>query len=234
MNMLMKRFSKTIQLLLMLVLPFLCHSQNEKRDYQKVKLGLTVSPSVNWVRTVGADMKNNKLRFGFNYGFVFDYHFSENYALGTGINMNHQSFGLRFFPDSTAPLQHAFNIQSIQIPLTLKLKTKEIGYMTYYGQLGVLASARVSGKAKLQNDFDGTEKLNITAVPRTQLFNFSLNAGGGIEFSVAEKTSILAGLEYHNGFVNQFRIPQGATQGVAFTNNKATLNEFVLRLGVLF
>ncbi len=105
--------------------------------------------------------------------------------------------------------ERVYKATYITIPLLLKLKTKEIGMMTYFGQFGVNSSFRWSVKAddkvtSLRGTSAGaTEtktKLNVTK--DASFFMATLNFGAGAEMNLSGSTSLLIGLNYNLGFTN--------------------------------
>lgn len=131
----------------------------------------------------------------------------------------------------------------VTLPFTLKLKTPEIGIMTYYGQFGINTSVRaksrvndevraaVSGGSATQTDLLNSSDMNI--------FMFALNVGGGAEMNVAGSTSFVFGLNWYNGFSNVlkseskylFRTPSNNSEA---TKQNAKASAIVLTVGVLF
>lgn len=105
--------------------------------------------------------------------------------------------------------ERVYKATYITIPLLLKLKTKEIGMMTYYGQFGVNSSFRWSVKADdkvtVQNTStagatDTKSKINVTK--DASFFMATLNFGAGAEMNLSGSTSLLIGLNYNLGFTN--------------------------------
>lgn len=107
--------------------------------------------------------------------------------------------------------ERVYRASYITIPLGLKMKTKEIGMFTYYGQIGVNSSIRwkasADDKLTVINDVtnqlgasDSKSKVDITK--DMSLFNESLNFGLGAEMNLAGSTSFTFGLNYNMGFTN--------------------------------
>ena len=99
------------------------------------------------------------------------------------------------------------NLQYVEIPLTIKLKTNEIGYITYYGKFGVGTAFLVKARAN-----DVSEDPNITLVvedrdirDKINFFRASLIIGAGMEYSLGGNTSFVASIIYNNGFTNVFQ-----------------------------
>lgn len=99
----------------------------------------------------------------------------------------------------------------ITIPLTLKMKTKEIGALTYYGLIGMNNSFRwkASANDELQVINDNTNILgtndNKSKIDITQdisIYRASLNFGIGGELNFSGSTSLTFGLNYNLAFTN--------------------------------
>lgn len=107
--------------------------------------------------------------------------------------------------------ERQYKISYITIPLTLKMKTKEIGTMTYFGQIGVNTSIRWKATANdnVQVIRDLTGELGTTATQSklditkdVSLVHETLNFGLGTELNLSGSTSIVFGLNYNLGFTN--------------------------------
>lgn len=104
----------------------------------------------------------------------------------------------------------------ITIPLVLKLKTKEIGTMTYFGQFGVNSSFRWKATAndevtKINQSSTSTSVLTLGAseskskvdiTKDVAFFKAALTFGLGAEMNLSGSTSLTFGLNYNLGFTN--------------------------------
>ena len=122
----------------------------------KFRLGFKTSPNLSWFNTDSPHLTTGDKSFRFGYGLNFDIFFAENYAIGTGFNVNKTGGTMSYFQSyigsepSAIPggnpltnmnqiglLSRDISLQYVQVPLTFKMKTPEIGYMTYWGQFGL-------------------------------------------------------------------------------------------------
>jgi opacity protein-like surface antigen len=107
----------------------------------------------------------------------------------------------------------SYNSTNIQIPIMLRLRTKDISGMRYFGQFGLTANIRLRAKAtdkvtkqdKLTpSQFSSPatkEDLNITS--DVNVFNLGLAVGAGAEYNLSGSTSMFAALNFVNlGFTN--------------------------------
>ena len=139
----------------------------------------------------------------------------ENYAFSTGLFLNNTG-GTYTFPFTyddgsgaiTEQLESKLKLRYIEVPLTMKLKTNEIGYITYYGQIGIGTAINIRAKADTETiDITTGEKATLEDVDigdATNLFKASLIIGGGIEFNITGETYLMAGITYNGGFTNSF------------------------------
>lgn len=145
----------------------------------------------------------------------------------------------------------------VTIPLVLKLKTKEIGTMTYFGQFGVNTSFRwkasaddkVTVLAPSPNPGATDAKSKVDVTKDMAFFKASLTFGLGAEMNLSGSTSLTFGLNYNLGFMNSVKGesdyiekktngPNIATSAADYTQSKLPQslksNAVVLTVGILF
>ncbi len=136
-------------------------SQLQAQDAPSVKMGLRVSPNFTWVNIQEGPMSNDGLGLGFSYGVTSDFAMfkSSNYWFGTELsvstipvlcksnselrNVTAKAGSMGTYDTITynpGKVAFSYRIQYLQIPLTIKMKTDEIGNMKYYFQFGVAPS----------------------------------------------------------------------------------------------
>ncbi len=145
----------------------------------------------------------------------------------------------------------------ITIPLMLKLKTKEIGMLTYFGQFGFNTSfiwqANVTDKVTVLPPSAGTggtdtkRKVDVTSDMR--FLKASLAFGGGAEINLSGTTSLVIGLNYNLGFTNVVKSESNyiwkRTNGIDISTNSTDFTQakmpqvlnssaVLLTVGVLF
>lgn len=97
----------------------------------------------------------------------------------------------------------------ISVPILLKLKTREIGAMVYYGQFGLNSFFRWKGRSTdevsvldASNAGAPETKSNLIISKDVSVYNAALNFGLGGEWNLAGTTSMVIGLNYNLGFTN--------------------------------
>ena len=202
-----------------------------------VRFGLQLSPQISWLTAGDAEIKNDGSNFGVAYGLLLDLNIPSNYAFSTGLSISYEGGGLSYvdstkfntFPDNVyaAGTRVDYHLGYIEIPVSLKLMTNKIGYVTYFGQFGILGGINIRSKADitLSNGNNSAEREDFGADVTPG--NISLLLGGGLEYNFTGNTSLLAGLQFANGFVDVTDNPQDY-------KTKSVINHFRLQLGVFF
>jgi hypothetical protein len=132
-----------------------------------VKMGLRVSPNFSWINIQKGSMSNDGLGLGFSYGVTADFAMfkSTNYWLATELSVSTIPVLAKSNTDlkRVVPQQGStgktdtltyragnvnfkYNCQYLQIPLSVKMKTDEIGNMKYYFQFGLAPSFMMKKK----------------------------------------------------------------------------------------
>lgn len=185
---------------------------------QKVELGLQFSPGFAWLKPSDKELKNDGMKFGFNYGVNVDVMFSDNYGIGTGVLMSHRG-GKLVFGDT---LKTNYKFQYLDIPLLLKMRTGEVGYIRYYGTFGVMPGFRLSAKGEAS--YGGATFDEVDIKDQINLLNISLAIGGGIQYILSGTTRLVGGIEFNNGFSDLLKAK----------DQKATSSKLKLIVGVMF
>lgn len=215
---------------------------------QQWKIALHFDPNISWVKPDSKHLSAGKNKLNFGFGVSIDKMFTDNYAIGTGFNIVNTGGQLTYFQErktsdnklkTIAELERTYSLQYAEIPITLKLRTNEIGYITYWAQVGVGLGINI--KAKSDDDVD-YKKIAIDSSGVTVrwddatdepdediededigddigIFRTSLIIGGGIEYNLSGDASIVAGVIFNNAFSN---ILKGS--GVENSNDEPVIN----------
>ena len=175
---------------------------------QTTRLGVCLNPHFAWFTENTDLMKSNGTRTGISGRLVIEHYFAKNYAFATGILLG--SFGGKMvYNDSivfktndteeTVPPQVdvKYKMQFITLPIDLKLKTNQIGYMSYFARLGFNAQVNIGAKADAPPALD-----NDAAGKEVGIFHLAYHFGGGLEYGVGGNTAIILGIDYSNGFID--------------------------------
>jgi hypothetical protein len=138
-----------------------------------------------------------------------DRFFEENYAFILGFGVNNLGGNL-LYSDSTrfiskedtlffTPGQTVkHTLQYLDFPLGLKLKTEELGYATFFLQIGfnpmVNISALVSSNDEVYDKESVRESIHV--------FNLGYHAGIGVEYRLGGSTALVGGIRWTSGLID--------------------------------
>ena len=98
------------------------------------RMGLAMDPNISWMNSRDFEHTTDGGRAHFGYQFMADIMFSETYAFGTGVHVFRTGSQIDFWEPTTdstlSRVSRDFNNQYVELPLTFKFRTKEIGYTT--------------------------------------------------------------------------------------------------------
>lgn len=197
---------------------------------QDTRFTVFVDPQFSWMSSDLKNVESDGSKFGVNIGLNMDNFFAQNYAFTTGISIDNTGGNL-IFEDSTTLKTNGGNeelpegsivhykLQYINIPLGLKLKTNEIGYLTFFANLGINGGINI----KATGEVDDFELDNENISEEISLFNLGYYIGAGAEYSIGGNSAIILGLTYTNGFID-----------ITTDTDRVTLSNFAIRIGILF
>jgi len=224
------------------------------QDFNKFKFGIHVSPSISYIGTDDSRIDGDGTNLGLKLATQAEFFFAENYAIETGIGFHFNSggtlqsqYGGTFFTASELNTPGfpevlgeqailKYSIQYVEIPLALKLRTREFGYLTYYLEapiftLGFRSNVRGTlqggGQSAIAEDIDASKEVSPLAL--------SWGFGGGAEYSISESTRLFGGLQYQNIFTDVTKDKDYTYTGRTRSQDpKAGIGAITLKLGVLF
>ncbi|MCX6290414.1 MAG: porin family protein [Bacteroidetes bacterium] len=201
---------------------------------QKLHFGLKAAPSLAWISSDTKGFASNGSKLGFSYGLITEFKFADHYAFATGIDVAYRGGSSKFSTtDTTAAIvtETSYSLQYIELPLTLKLKTNEIGYLTYFLQFGFSPGLNIRSKADVKttvqigtNPSTATEETDVDIKEGINNMSVSMIIGGGVEYTLSGSTVLLGGITFNNGFMDIINGDQ----------IKANSNYLALTFGVLF
>ena len=167
----------------------------------QVKLGLKFSPSFNNSRTflpsdtLDVNPENGLIKI--SLGLVADMKLTETYYVSSGIMVIPKRVGVSILPEGTgtfAPSTQYFDLQYVQLPVTLKLYTNEVmPDGSLYFQVGGAADIKVYDQP-VEETYDFLDEF-------TNL-DFTVILGGGFEYQAGLNTALFMGVTYNRGLTN--------------------------------
>jgi hypothetical protein len=126
----------------------------------------------------------------------------------------------------------------VEIPLGLKLRTKEFGYVRYFIEPRMSMAFRTQARGNIDDkdaSVDPEEDFDIKS--GVNLLNLSWGIGGGLEYTVSSNTALFGGLAFQSGFTDVSKDKNTlliSNNRQSEEDSKASLRSIVLRLGVMF
>ncbi|WKZ65189.1 MAG: porin family protein [Flavobacteriales bacterium] len=195
----------------------------QAQDDVGVRFGLKLSPNMGWVNPDSKNIKAGGAGLGYTFGLLLELPIGTtgNYRFATGLNLNNmvakwqqdfEYFDAPGGPKKLKELETDVKLQYIELPLTIKLMTNEIGYMRYYAVVGAGNAFNIRARADYvvpqyyANAPTLVEKFEEVTDENLQddiaLYKASLIVGAGLEYNFSGNTSLVTGITYNNGFTN--------------------------------
>lgn len=218
----------------------------------KFRMGLSFSGVVSWFNTDGNDAFVNPsgTRLNIGYGLHTDFGLgtNRNYYFSTGIFVLNTGGTLKYdYPNPDVILHSGNTVERtidyrfnyINIPLTMMLRTNEIGYTVYYARVGLdngINIKSVYNQEDKYNDNSILSKSGESSPDYSSLYRAALHIELGAEFNVTGTTNLFVGITWNNGLNNVF---SKDAQAVNNTDNtlkriKGTSNALMLTVGAYF
>ncbi|MCC6540745.1 MAG: PorT family protein [Flavobacteriales bacterium] len=238
--------------LLILVAATLAAPTLHAQDDAGARFGIKLAPNMSWFKSDTKGIANDGSKIGFTFGLATEFPIGEagNYRFATGLFLN--TVGGKYLQSFTytennqvltKDLSSDVGLQYIQVPLTMKLMTKEIGYMRYYGQLGFDACFNVRAKADFdQVSVDPANGGRITFIKlddedikdNIQPIRAGLVVGAGMEYNFSGSTTLQVGVSYNNGLTNLLKKVEVVDANGAVKKAKMLQNYLELNLAIFF
>ena len=211
-----------------------------------VRLGIKLAPNMAWVRSDTKGLESDGTLIGYSFGLMAEFPFGTNgnYRFATGLFLNNvggkskQTYSTADTSGVTTDILNTsvVKLRYMELPVTMKLMTNEIGYMRYYGQLGIDLGVNLRAKADAETvatsggSVRSTTEEDIDVKESVNALKMGWVLGGGLEFNFSGSTSLVAGITYHSGFTKLYK--KDSFSGL--DNPKSYADYLELTLGVFF
>jgi hypothetical protein len=218
-------------------------STGKAQSGEKAMFGFKISPNFCWVKIMEGPMQNNGLGLGFSYGITGDFSMfnSENYWLATELQITTLPSKVGFTgtllreTDSSDmaynDVRFDYNMQYLQLPISLKMRTTHVEGMGFWFQFGLAPSIAMQSRVSTRSnpeiydaavgvnshkpnettnsvyDFDGGSNATATAqyIDDVAGFRLPMIIGAGIEKELGGNAMFVAGLRFDNAFTDLFK-----------------------------
>lgn len=265
---------KALILILALTLGASYSFAQDENNLKNFRFGLVAAPSLNWYKPEDSKKFDNAgIKAGFGFGLQMEFRLNKVASLVTGVQIHYdrgnlalisltdtanflydtQGQGYLAIEDTAGKTyvryrlnERLYKTNYVVLPIYLKMKTNEIGMMTYFGEFGLLAGIRLKSKTTDEVAFysPGFPKSTLSDNDNTKDMNFmrmQLHIGGGFEYNLSGSTSVFAAAAFNYGFTNVFQknseylgaVTPAQGTWTAF-KQQATANSVSLSVGILF
>lgn len=223
---------------------------------QNVRFGFQLSPAFSWMTTNTNNVNSSGTNLGLKLGMIGEFYFQENYAVTSGIGFFFNTGGTllherpgNFWVNSELPEscrsatqgssampKLKYNLQYVEIPLGLKMRTREFGYLRYFLEPHLGMGFRTQATGDITSEGEQCQDINIRS--DVNLLNLFWGINGGIEYSVSESTSLVGGAGLQFGFLDASKdddvvFPTNPNEPVK-EESRGLIRAFVIKLGVIF
>jgi Outer membrane protein beta-barrel domain len=235
-------------------------ADDDKTPLKNFRFGIKAVPVITWIQPDDIkQFKNAGIKLKFNYGLTTEFKLTKTAVFATGFDFNTYGGKIEFqnnttkydVPDLSTTdsavsfliTSRTYSMKTYELPLTLKLRTPEIGSMTYFGMFGINVGVRGKVKAnddgkyvslvtKTVNGVASTKTIEDATITRPDniitkdmnLFRLGLNVGIGAEYNLAGSTSLVVSINYFNAFLNTLKNTSKTLQTL---NTKSTKYEYI-------
>ena len=236
--------NNTLQSILILTI---CFSVFSTKAYtQDVKMGLALTPNVSWMTPIDTVHASEGVGGNMGFEFIIDFMLTEKLAFSTGVHV-FDTKGTILYLDTEIETQtlndyinsvsRDYDLKYVEIPLLFKARTKQIGYTTIYGQVGLGVGLNIGVEALdtrqkeyILSQSGGWENFDDQYLepssPAVQndikLLRSSLILGLGVEHSLGESYSLIVGANYNSGF---FNLHKGTSQILVDENGEIQMDD---------
>lgn len=207
--------------------------------------------SFSWFSTDEATVASaGSALWGMKLGVLGEKSFADNYSFTFGLGFQFNTGGRLLFEDESriwtgstyagnattfGPKARAkYNLQFLEIPLGLKMRTAEFGRIRYFAEPSVAIAICTQARGTVEADVTH-EQINISSATAGAMLSWGV--GAGAEYNISGNTAFVAGIYYSRGFTD---VTTGGGTSYKFNNqwvtesSKAVINNFTIRTAIMF
>lgn len=225
--------------LLIFTISVVAHAQDDSSP--GIRFGLTINSGGSWL-SVEKGQESDGLGFVIGGGLITEFRISDFVSFSTGANMVNYSASVSYKdsvdfiyqteqngrvlpPDTSLLTGRKYYFHTVSIPLKLKLKTPEIGYLTYFAEVGLIGNINYDAftkkntidEAGVISELQGSlEKIDAEEV--TNWYRAALAVNLGFEYSLVGNTALVVSLNWEHGLTNILRDDEVSKTKLSFSS----------------
>ncbi|MEM1215013.1 MAG: porin family protein [Bacteroidota bacterium] len=231
-------------------------SQAQNRD---IRFGFQASPTFSTLSTNDNKINRNGTNLGMKLGMIGEYYFRPNYSFFAGIGFHFNAGGELQYDaavDSVAIWREVdllldegfsfagetsfdYSLQYIEIPFGMHFYTREYGQMRFMFEPSLSLGIRTQSRGNVVNDrrfmIDQEEDFDIRSAVNP--FNLAWGILAAVEYNVGSNTNLVGGIGFQSGIsdVTKDKNTEIMANGRTLEeDSKGTINNIVIRLGIMF
>ena len=180
---------------------------------QSIGFKIHADPLAGWFSSHDSDVAAKSAKAGFNFGLTFNKYFHENYAFSTGLSLITAGGNISYNNAFTLELKDpakinpesklVYSIRYLAVPIGLKLRSNQIGYVSIFANVGLDPKFILGGKVEVPS-------LNIAKENADNMLS-RLSMGyhviGGVEYSLGGTSAIVLGIRFDSNFTDATKHP---------------------------
>lgn len=192
-------------------------SINSFAQYKPFQFGLNASPGLNMTSSKLEGIIETENNFSFNWGFIGNFYFVENYGFSTGFNIMNQKGGYDYLEtnDTLMVPQHCkIESQYLEIPLSLIMRTERFNDFRIFSNIGYGLGICLNSDGSLLKD-------------ELRKIRHGLILKLGVEYNVYKSSCLTIAVKYNDNFANIYKKHNSLQHNI-------TLNSLCLEIGFMF
>ncbi|NEN22964.1 PorT family protein [Cryomorpha ignava] len=211
------------------------------------RMGLSFSTVFSWLTPNGGaefvDPDGARLNIGYGLHTDFGLGSNRNYYFSTGLFVLNTGGTLKYTyqnPDdgsfiAARTIDYRFNY--INIPLTMMLRTNEVGYTVYFARVGIDNGLKIKSVYNSKDQLpDGSvlSREDEDSPDYSTLYRAGLHIEGGAEFNLTGTTNLFVSVTWNNGLNNIFSKKAEILKNGRLERINGTSNAIMVNVGVYF
>jgi len=198
---------------LFIIFLIIVSQETEINAQQSIGFKVHAEPLAGWFSSHDSDVAGRSAKAGFNFGVTFNKYFHGNYAFSTGLSLITAGGNISYSDTIMLKLKNpveilpknklAYSIKYLSVPVGLKLKSNQIGYVSIFTNIGLDQKFILGGKIEVPSR--NIAKENADNLLRR--LSMGYHVIGGIEYSLGGSSAIVLGIRFDSNFTDIIKQP---------------------------
>jgi len=221
---------------------------------EDIRFGFQLSPTASWMTTSSSSINPSGTNLGLKLALIGEFYFRDNYAITSGLGFQFNGGGTllhehggNYWTKTDLPVsldtmstnvKLKYSVQYLEIPIGLKMRTKEFGYLRYFFNPEITLGFKTQARGTISDSaVSGEEEEKYDIRKEVNGLNLAWGITAGAEYNLGESSTLVFGLGFQIGFTDvtdDNGLVFDPDRGNRKENSKGTSRNIVLKLGVMF